>query len=685
MKKTLLTTVMAAIICLQALPQATQLANNEGLELMGMLNSNKAIFYSKKNYRLWVSNGTAAGTHSFTTKVSIPDVPVTTVLNGILYFSGTDMAGGTELWATDGTDEGTRLVKDIYPGSIGSTPDDRMVVFNNRIYFSAATPTSGREMWSSDGTAAGTVQLKDITAGTAGSNLRGLYKTTVAGNFVYFICNTPGEGEELWRTDGTASGTILVKDIKPAALSSTPIILGTYQNKLIFSADDLVYGREPWLSDGTATGTTMIRDIATGAMSSSADHFIEFNGKMLFVASDFMHGQELWISDGTGVGTTLLKDIQPGDWGSSPLLINAIKAGNKLFFAAYSNDAGMELWQTDGTTAGTQLFMDIEPGEGDAIPVLLPSYANGYGPGNGQLFQGNKFFFGAFTTAAGYELYISDGTVAGTRMVTNLDGNIDDGLTLEGYYISNTGIYFNGNDGVRRGELFKSDGTEAGTVLAASVHLGGGDGKTMPLIILNNALLFYGDEGNNPSEELNDLYRLNISDVVLPVNIIAFKGKNEGNRNLLAWITDNAVNFNQFIVERSTDGRNFVEVGAVVWNGNRQYSFADNISSPATYHYRLKLVNADNSFRYSNIITLRNNANSTLDLRAVKNNEELRVTYQLAGREGNIKVSDLSGRVLYSKKLTANNGYLNINIPSTKQVLVITIEEGNNILSKRVF
>lgn len=685
MKKTLLTTVMAVIICVQALPQATQVANNEGLELMGMLNSNKAIFYSKKTYRLWVSNGTAAGTHSFTSKVSIPDVPVTTVMNGVLYFSGTDMAGGTELWATDGTDEGTRLVKDIYPGSIGSTPDDRMAVFNNRIYFSAATPTSGKEMWSSDGTASGTVQLRDITAGTAGSNLRGLFKTTVAGNFVYFICNTPGEGEELWRTDGTTAGTILVKDIKPAALSSTPIILGTYQGKLIFSADDLMYGREPWLSDGTPAGTTMIRDISTGIMSSSADHFIEFNGKMLFVASDFMHGQELWISDGTGVGTTILKDIQPGNWGSAPMLINAIKAGNKLFFAAYSNDAGMELWQTDGTTAGTQLFMDIEPGEGDAIPILLPSYANGFGPGNGQLFQGNKFFFGAFTTAAGYELYISDGTVAGTRMVTNLDGNIDDGLSLEGYYISNTGIYFNGNDGVRRGELFKSDGTEPGTVLAASVHLAGGDGKTMPLVILNNALLFYGDEGNNPSEELNDLYRLNISDVVLPVNILAFKGKNEGNRNLLAWITDNAINFSKFIVERSTDGRNFVEAGTVLWNGNRQYSFADNVIRPAIYHYRLKLVNADNSFRYSNIITIRNNTSSTLDVIAVKNTNDIHVTYQLAGREGNIKVSDLSGRIVYKSKLTVNSGYLNIPVPSVQQVLVVTIQEGNNIVSKRVF
>lgn len=685
MKKTLLTTVMAVMITAQAIPQATKLANNEGLEMMGMLNSNKAIFYSKKTNKLWVSNGTAAGTVTFTDKVRVVDVPVTAVLNGILYFTGTDMASGTELWATDGTEAGTRLVKDIYPGSIGSTPDDRFVIYNGRIYFSAATAASGREMWSSDGTEAGTVLLKDITAGTAGSNLRGLYKTTVAGNFLYFVCNTPGEGEELWRTDGTAAGTILLKDIKPAALSSTPIILGTYNNKLIFSADDPLYGREPWLSDGTTAGTTMIRDIATGIMSSSADHFIEFNGKMLFVASEFMHGQELWISDGTGVGTTLLKDIQPGNWGSAPILINAIKVGNKLFFAAYSNDAGMELWQTDGTTAGTQLFMDIEPGEGDAMPVLMPSYANGFGPGNGQLFQGNKFFFGAFTTAAGYELYISDGTAAGTRMVTNLDNNIDDGLTLNGYYISGTGIYFNGNDGTRRGELFKSDGTEAGTVLAASVHLAGGDGKTMPFVIINNALLFFGDDGNNPSEELNDLYRLNINDVVLPVHILAFKGKTQGSKNLLAWMAGNAVNFNRFIVERSVDGRNFTAVGEVQWNGNTQYAFTDNITTPAVYYYRLKLVDNDNRFRYSEVITLRGSSNKLLDFKAVRNGTGMQVNYQLSGREADIKITDMSGRVLYKNRITANSGYLSIDLPSARQMLVVTIQEGDTVISKSVF
>lgn len=684
MKKTLLFTVISVLIASQAMAQAIQLANNEGLELMGMLNSNSIVFYSKKTTKLWVSNGTAAGTRTFTDKVSIVDVPISAVMNGVLYFTGTDMAGGTELWATDGTDAGTRQVKDIYPGSIGSAPDDRFEIFNNRIYFSATSSAAGREIWASDGTTAGTVQIKDIVPGNAPSNLKGLYKTTVAGNYVYFVCNTPGQGEELWRTDGTEAGTILLKDIKAGPFSATPIILGVYNNQLIFSADDLTHGREPWLSDGTPNGTVMLRDIATGAMSSSADHFIEFNGKMLFTASDFMHGKELWQSDGTGLGTTLLKDIQQGDWGSSPMLINSIKAGNKLFFAAFSADAGMELWETDGTTAGTRLFIDIEPGESDAMPILMPAYANGYGPSNSQLFQGNKFFFGAFTTEAGFELYISDGTAGGTKRVTNLDGDIGDGLTFNGYYISNTGIYFSGNDGTNMGELFKSDGTTAGTRLVAAVNPGGGDGETMPFVIINNGLLFWGNDGNNPSDELNDLYRLNTDDVVLPVTVVAFNGRNQGNKNLLSWKAENATNFKHFIVERSTDGRNFTTAGMVLWNGGTNYSFTDDVSAAAVSYYRLKLVNSDNSFEYSKVIALQNTG-KTLQVKTVRNNNNLLVNYQLTGKEANIKVTDVSGRVLYTNRIRGNSGYLSIDLPSAKQLLVVTVQEGNQTVSKRVF
>jgi ELWxxDGT repeat protein len=686
MKKMLYCLLLSAGFTTKVLPQVNQLANNEGLEMLGLLNSNKAVFYSKKTNKLWVSDGTVAGTTTFTNKVSIPALPVSTVMNGLLFFTGTDAVSGTELWVTDGTDAGTTLVKDINSGAAGSAPADRFVVLDNQVFFSATTAASGRELWKSDGTAAGTVMIKDIVPGALGSNQDGLYKMTAAGSYVYFICNTPGEGEELWRTDGSSAGTILLKDIKPGNASSTPIMLGTYKSKLIFNAEDLLHGREPWISDGTPAGTNMIKDIATGPLSSSADNFIAFNDKMLFAALDITNGQELWETDGTDAGTTLLKDIEPGNIGSAPVLYNAIKAGNKLFFTAFTLDNGLELWSTDGTTAGTQLFKDIEPGQVDGMPILLPAYANGFGPSS-QLFQGNKFFFAAFTLASGYELYISDGTLTGTSMVKNLDNDIEDGFTASGYYITASAIYFSGNDGTHRGELFKSDGTASGTVLAAAVNTAGTNAETTPFVIIGNGLLFFGNDGNNPTTDLNDLYRLTTNDVVLPVNIISFSGKNESSKNILVWKAANGINFSHFVIERSSDGSNFTEIGNTPWGGNGNYSFTDDnlpLSSKIHY-YRLKLVDSNDDLKYSNTIILKNATNTTVDFKAVRNGSSMSVNYHLGGNGGYIRIADMQGSILHSSRLVNSSGYINITVPPAAQVLIISVVEGSNVVTKKVF
>lgn len=687
MKKKLLLAILAIACSVVGFSQATQLANNEGLELLGLLNNSKAIFYSQKTNQLWVSDGTAAGTKSYSSKVSITSPAVSAVINGKLLFAGSDVTNGKELWSTDGTDAGTSLVKDINPGATASAPGDRFIVMNNEVYFSAATAAAGRELWKSNGTTSGTVMVKDIVPGAAGSNQPELYKMSPAGNVVYFICNTPAAGEELWRTDGTTVGTFLLKDIKTGIPSSTPIILGEYNNKIIFSADDVLHGREPWISDGTEAGTSLIKDIATGPLSSSADNFFAFNGKMLFAAFDLTSGQELWQTDGTTAGTTLLKDIEPGNAGSIPTLFNAIKVNNKLFFSAYNSTTGLELWETDGTTNGTKLFIDIEPGEADAIPMLLPSYANGFGP-NSQLFQGNKFFFGAFTIASGYELYISDGTLAGTRLVKNLDGSIGDGFPGGGYYITNNAIYFNGYDGMHTGALFKSNGTTAGTVLVADVNPGA-DGETMPFVIVNNALLFYGNDGNNPNEILNDLYRVDGTEVVLPVHLLSFTGSRNEGKNQLHWQVDNAVNFDRFTVERSKDGQLFSAVGSVAWNtASVAYDYTDSDLFPGqrVYYYRLKLTDRNGDARYSNTIVLNTGNTTANDFKAYKTGSNtLSVAYHLATPGASLHISDMNGRVIFTKQLNNNNGYLNISLPvSALQLLNISIRQGNHITSKRV-
>ena len=128
---------------------------------------------------------------------------------GTLYFTASAFNGG-EVWKTDGTSPGTRLVKDISPGG-GSSPF-WFVDVGGVLLFRAIDEVAGAELWRSDGTAAGTFRVADINPGTEWSDPSDL---VVLGGFVYFAAADPTFGEELWRSDGTLAGTTRVADINP--------------------------------------------------------------------------------------------------------------------------------------------------------------------------------------------------------------------------------------------------------------------------------------------------------------------------------------------------------------------------------------------------------------------------------------------------------------------------------------
>ena len=157
--------------------------------------------------------------------------------------------------------------------------------------FTADDGTNGRELWKSDGMAATTLLVKDIRPGAAGSDPFGM--TNVNGT-LYFAADDGTTGRELWRSDGTTAGTAIVRDIRPGGAGSDPGSLTNVGGTLYFAADDGSAGRELWRSDGTAASTSRVADINPGGASSDPQYLAVAIGHLFFAADDGVHGFELW-------------------------------------------------------------------------------------------------------------------------------------------------------------------------------------------------------------------------------------------------------------------------------------------------------------------------------------------------------------------------------------------------------
>jgi len=376
-------------------------------------------------------------------------------VGGTLFFMADDGETGMELWKTDGTPEGTGIVKDLWPGPAGSYPSG-LTECDGTLYFSCHLEGTGRELCKSDGTEAGTVMVADINP-DGWSDPSHMY---VLDGTVFFQADDGVTGSELWRTDGTAEGTYLVVDINPDG-SSGPRNLTSVNGTLYFTASDGIHGGELWKSDGTEAGTVMVKDIITGLGSSVPSHLTPFQGLLFFTAYEYGYGQELWKSDGTPEGTVRVKEILPGNPDPGHVLPAELTVmGNTLFFVAEDGVTGEELWKSDGTEEGTVQVADILIGEGSAYPRYLTNV-------NGTL------FFSArdgtdYTSSA--ELWKSDGTEAGTVLVKNLNPGLEQYVSRPLYLtaVGNT-LFFRG-EGITSGvELWKSDGTPEGTIMVRDI------------------------------------------------------------------------------------------------------------------------------------------------------------------------------------------------------------------------
>lgn len=350
---------------------------------------------NEADYQLWRTDGTATGT------VKLVDSPVSGVIKigTTLYFRHFTPATGFELWSYTQTG-GARMVCDINPGANSSYPDN-MVEFNNKLVFFAYTDALGYELWTTDGTSSGTTLIKDCNPGTAhGQVYTGTTYTSVGNNHPYLM---------------------VLNRYKPIV----------YKNKLYFFASNGTNGYELWSTDGTTAGTQMVQDINPGTGNSvfprdyvsffgDGPQFTILNDDLFFVAYDAVNGFELRkITNNSGV-VELVKDIYPGNTDSQ--IRSIINFNGMLYFGANDGVNGHELWRSAGTTATTSMFIDI---------CKHPLYNEPYSEVQirNLVIQGNALFFCA-TEATDYQecvggvctpsyqlndyLYRTDGTVAGT-------------------------------------------------------------------------------------------------------------------------------------------------------------------------------------------------------------------------------------------------------------------------------
>lgn len=187
-------------------------------------------------------------------------------------------------------------------------------------------------------------------------------------DLLFFILDTSIEGRELWVTDGTSLGTYLVRDINPSTTGVNDGIRGynglseynfaVQGEVLYFMANDGSNGTELWRSDGTESGTYIISDLTNG--NHSISHYLTpHNGDLLFINIDSANVRNLYVMNGNDMSVTLLKQIEAS---------YLTQFNDKVYFKGYQSATGNELWITDGTPSGTNMVSDIFPGNGHGSP-----------------------------------------------------------------------------------------------------------------------------------------------------------------------------------------------------------------------------------------------------------------------------------------------------------------------------
>jgi len=200
-----------------------------------------------------------------------------------LYFAANDGTHGSELWTSDGTSAGTRLVADVIPGGNPSQPA-LLTPTRDWLFFVPRDVNAVPYLMQTDGTATNTgpVPNNPPLIGTGGTN-----SIVAVGNTAYAVATTQrlSPTVDLWRFDGSPNGTVRVRGSDPNRALLPLNLCAVGSRYVYFQGNDGVTGAELWRSDGTVTGTTPVADVLAGSAGSGPAALQPIGGHLVFLAN----------------------------------------------------------------------------------------------------------------------------------------------------------------------------------------------------------------------------------------------------------------------------------------------------------------------------------------------------------------------------------------------------------------
>ena len=252
----------------------------------------------------------------------------------------------------------------------------------------------------------------------------------------------------IYQTDGTEDGTELIWEPSGASMGDVFVL----QSSLVFQV-----GMELWASDGTSLGTEMIADFSASAELLRIVSW-DANNVGVFVTHEHssqtqLGSASLWISDSTTAGTIEVFQYQEigYQW-------YADSANSILYFVANDSQSGNELWMSDGTTQGTSIYNEMVAGSDGAIFQFV--YATNH----------NVFWSTLSASGSSWE-YRASNIMTGTTELIYSNPNI---TTIDLHFVIGDNLYFGDLNQNDETQLYISDGTVAGTAMIhqfSSLHV----------------------------------------------------------------------------------------------------------------------------------------------------------------------------------------------------------------------